>query len=227
MLTKPVNTRLAELDQKIGRFNCRPTTFSFNGEKYTTRERGRYKSFRELRHDFGIILSDLINTIDLPAGQVCHGDGIRFNRKEQQRIAVNVYDKDQETPARDKKQDFLRALISYYARQCGIDFEDDKVHDIVKVCVTNEIEDYLSSITLFHRFVGSTCSGSGNMYTDLRATLFDEPEFEQFREFKDAAGTGLIEKFFQGLHSKFNTDSAEDASVQRIASATHPDVVRI
>lgn len=227
MLTEPINTRLAELGQTIRRLDHKPTTFSFNGKKYTTKEsgRGRCKSFRYLEHDFEKILSDLINTIDLPDSQICHGDGIRFKREEQRIISIIVYNKDHEIHARDKKQDFLRALTSYYARKCGIDFEDDSVHDLVKVCVRDEIQGYLSSVTLFHRLVGSTCSGSGNMYTDLRATLFDEPEFEKFREFKDAPGTGLIEKFFNGLYAKLVKSEPKKATLQRGASRTHPDLV--
>ena len=225
MLTEPINTRLADLSRKITYGRGKPATFSFNDKKYTTGNSGRYATIRELAHDFGKILSDQINTIDLPGGQVCHGDGIRFNREEQHRIAVSSYDKAQEIPGRDKKQDFMHALISYYARKCGIDFEDGKVHDLVKVCVRDEISGFLSSITLFHRFVGSTCSGSGTMYTDLRATLFDEVEFEKFREFKNAHGTGLIEKFFNGLHEKLVGSKSTEVVPRRRASRIHPDLV--
>lgn len=227
MLTEPINTRLAKLGISIGRFDHKPITFSFNGEKYTTKgsSRGRYQTIRKLEYDFEKILSDLINTVDLPDGGICHGDGIRFKREEQRRISISVYDKDREIPERDKKQDFIHALISYYARQCSIDFEDEKIHDAAKLCARDAICNALNGVTLFHRFVGSTCSGSGNMYTDLRASLFDEPEFERFREFKDAPGAGLIEKFFNGLHAQHVKNESENAALRRGASHTHHDLV--
>ena len=222
MLTRAVNTKLDTLSYKLRTHsNPRGISFDYKGKIYSTDGTSNiHSNERSLEYTFGVCLSDLINTISLSDNSLQGGDAIRFDRTTERKVGEEISHKRKELRSKirrrnDLEEDLRLAIFSYYGKKLGVDFEDENTTSEVKLSARNAIEHIMHSITLYHPLIGSTFYGNSISYTDLKADLYNEPEFKKFIEFKDAPGNGLIEKFFRGLHRKLalNAASPSDAAV--------------
>ena len=123
---------------------------------------------------------------------------------------------------------FTSAIYTFYAKELGIDLDDNNTDNFVKTHVIESIIHSLKrQVAFFQPLISSTPPDSERIKNiDLKGELINEPEFEEFKEFADLPG-GLIEKFYRGLHRKHTTSANVNAHVltARMASLTHPDLV--
>ena len=206
------------------------TFFTFKGIKYSydryhSNGKNGLTSYNYLKGDFEIVLSDLLNKegIVVPAAPSVDRS-VEINKlKDQvfQTLKLEEYS--------NQIFKFRLAILSLYARRLGVDLDDQNVADGAKACAIEAIDSMTRYITQYHRLTGSSSSWGMRDVIDVDGELIKEPEFAQYHEFSDLPG-GLIEKYFRGLHRKYVLNAQANlpgqAALQRVASQTHPDLLK-